>query len=200
MKHIKIYENFKDIDSICKKYYITEYNINPDGSLNVFQLVDLANKSLTKIPLDFEYIDGYFYCGYNNLTTLEGCPRFVNGLIAFNSNKLTTLEGCPYYVAKNFYCYDNKLTTLEVCPKEMNGNFYFRNNNIKSLYGCPTKVKENIVFHNNQLPQEIYDNYQHIKKIIYWHSEYNVFPPDLSFNKENFLRMMDDIDELGLPD
>ena len=35
MKHLKLFENFQDIDSICKKYRIKNYTINPDGSVDV---------------------------------------------------------------------------------------------------------------------------------------------------------------------
>ena len=35
MKHLKLFENFEDIESICKKYNITNYTINVDGSIDV---------------------------------------------------------------------------------------------------------------------------------------------------------------------
>ena len=33
MKHLKLFEGFADIDVICKKYGITYYRINPDGTV-----------------------------------------------------------------------------------------------------------------------------------------------------------------------
>ena len=32
MKHIKLFESFDDIDSICKEFGIRNYSINPDGT------------------------------------------------------------------------------------------------------------------------------------------------------------------------
>ena len=53
MKHIKLFESFNDIDSICKKYNITNYTINSDGSIDVDGDVNLSNRGLTKLPLKF---------------------------------------------------------------------------------------------------------------------------------------------------
>ena len=70
MKYLKLFENFKDIDSICQKFGIKNYIINSDGSIDVDGNVDLTDKGLTKLPLKFRNVGGYFYCGYNQLTTL----------------------------------------------------------------------------------------------------------------------------------
>ncbi len=79
MKYLKLFEGFEDIDEICRKYYIENYTINPDGSIDVNGYVYLSNKGLTKLPLKFNKVNGDFYCGYNQLKTLEGCPKEVNG-------------------------------------------------------------------------------------------------------------------------
>ncbi len=47
--------------------------------LMLMDYVDLYNKRLTKLPLKFNKINGYFDCGYNKLTSLEGSPIEVNG-------------------------------------------------------------------------------------------------------------------------
>jgi hypothetical protein len=60
MKHLKLFEAFEDIDSICKKFGITNYTINPDGTVDVDGDVDLYNKGLTKLPLKFGKVTGYF--------------------------------------------------------------------------------------------------------------------------------------------
>ncbi len=37
--------------------------------------VNLCNKKLTKLPLKFNKVNGYFDCSSNNLTTLEGSSK-----------------------------------------------------------------------------------------------------------------------------
>ena len=74
MKWIKIFEDFEDIDGICKKYGIQDYTINSEGKVDVDGDVDFGNHQLYNIPLKFGKVYGGFYCGNNKLTSLEGCP------------------------------------------------------------------------------------------------------------------------------
>jgi hypothetical protein len=62
MKHIKLFESFEDIDSICKKYNIKNYTINPDGSVDVDGDVNLYGDGLVKLPLKFGRVSGDFDC------------------------------------------------------------------------------------------------------------------------------------------
>jgi len=141
MKHIKLFESFNDfpntkeeIDSICKKYNITNYTINPDMSIDVQGCVNLYNKGLSKLPLKFNKVSGDFDCKYNKLTTLEGGPKEVDGYFVCCGNELTTLEGAPEYVGGYFYCHNNQLTTLEGSPEYVGGDFNCGGNPIYSLY------------------------------------------------------------------
>ena len=54
-----------------------------------------------------QVINEDFYCAYNKLTSLEGCPEKVGGVFYCAYNKLTSLEGCPKEVGGDFYCSDN---------------------------------------------------------------------------------------------
>ena len=112
MKHIKLFESFEDIDSICRKYGIVNYTINPDGSVDVDGDVNLDNGVLIKLPLRFRNVSGDFHCSYNQLTTLEGAPREVGRGFSCSYNKLTTLEGAPERVGGSFYFYKNPIYTL----------------------------------------------------------------------------------------
>jgi len=107
MIHLKLFENFKDIYSICKKYNITNYTINSDGSIDVDGDVNLENMKLSKLPLKFINVSGDFYCGDNQLTSLEGAPQSVGGYFYCSDNQLTSLEGAPQSVGGDFYCGDN---------------------------------------------------------------------------------------------
>ena len=140
MKHLQLFENFEDIESICRRYRITNYTINPDGTVDVDDLVDLFSRGLTKLPLKFGRVTGNFNCNHNQLTTLEGCPKEVGDSFYCNDNLLTTLEGSPKKVGEHFICNKNKLTTLKGCTEEVGGGFSCLLNELISLEGGPKKV------------------------------------------------------------
>ena len=111
------------ISLICKKYKITNYTINPDGTIDVNGHVYLWNKGLTELPLTFNKVSGYFTCSNNQLTSLKGCPRWVGGNFYCTYNNLTSLEFGPDYVGGGFYCIYNNLTD-NYCDSEIMGKFY----------------------------------------------------------------------------
>jgi hypothetical protein len=133
MKYLKIYEDFNDIDSICKKYGIRNYTI-VDGKVNVNGDVNLFVRGLVKLPVSFGTVTGNFSCDSNRLTTLEGCPDSVSGYFNCSDNQLTSLEGGPSRVGDDFFCSDNQLTSLEGAPINVGGIFYCRNNPVDELY------------------------------------------------------------------
>jgi len=153
LKHLKLFESFNDIETTCRKYGITNYTINPDGSIDVNGDVELYGKGLTKLPLKFGKVTGDFYCGHNQLTTLEGGPREVGGYFYCNYNKLTTLDGSPKEVGGGFYCINNQLTTLEGGPQEVGGGFYCSYNQLTTLEGAPREVGGNFDCINNPIYQ-----------------------------------------------
>ena len=108
MKHIRLFESFSDIGSICDEYGITNYTINSDGSIDVDGDVNLTNKKLTKLPVKFNKVSGNFYCSSNKLT-LEGGPKEVGGDFYCSNTQLTTLEGSPKEVGGDFNCFNNQL-------------------------------------------------------------------------------------------
>jgi hypothetical protein len=122
-----LFENFNVIHEICQEYGITNYTINTDCTIDVDCGVNLSFKKLTKLPLKFRNISGFFTCSHNNLTTLEGAPQSVSDFYC-TDNKLTTLVGAPESVGGEFNCQDNNLTTLEGAPKSVEGDFYCSGN------------------------------------------------------------------------
>ena len=67
------------IEEICELYDIRNYTINDDGTVDVDNQVYLVGNALTKLPLKFGNVSGYFNCSNNELTTLEGSPKSVGG-------------------------------------------------------------------------------------------------------------------------
>jgi len=108
MKYLKKF-NESNIDSICEKYNIVNYTINSDGSIDVDGDVEIIGESLTLLPLNFNKVSGNFNCSINDLISLKGCPKYIDG---------------------NFYCYCNQLTTFEYFPISIgqDGDFVFSNN------------------------------------------------------------------------
>ena len=88
------------------KTYIRNGN---KGNLN------LQDLNLTVLPemLKDITVDGDFYCGNNNLTTLENCPKTVSGVFGCSSNFLKSLEGAPKFVGENFMCRFNSVKFTE---------------------------------------------------------------------------------------
>jgi hypothetical protein len=148
---VKLFEDFSEIDAICKRYRIENYTINPDGTVDVDGGVSLVDREFKKLPLQFGRITGIFDCSRNQLTTLEGSPKEVGGDFYCSSNQLTTLEGSPKEVGGRFYCQSNQLTTLEDAPKEVGGDFGCSNNQLTTLEGAPKEVGGEFYCNNNQL-------------------------------------------------
>jgi hypothetical protein len=196
MIYLKEYNNYdNEVAEICKKYGIKNWTII-DGLVDVDGDVDLSHRRLTKLPLKFGRVSGYFYCDYNNLTTLEGAPKEVVGDFYCSNNKLTTLEGAPKEVGGYFWCNRNKLTTLEGAPKEVGGDFYCRNNKLTTLDGSPKEVggyfncsynklttldympnvRGDIYINDNPLPEEILNLPQDkLKDVIFEQDFYEIW-------------------------
>jgi hypothetical protein len=88
------------------KTYIRNGN---KGNLN------LQDLNLTVLPemLKDITVDGDFFCGNNNLTSLENCPKTVSGVFGCSSNFLKSLEGAPKFVGENFMCRFNSVKFTE---------------------------------------------------------------------------------------
>jgi len=77
--------------------------------------LDLSKLKLTELPeiLKDITVGGNFYCGGNNLTSLENCPKTVGGSFGCSFNKLTSLAGAPKIVDKDFHCRNNTVQFTE---------------------------------------------------------------------------------------
>ena len=134
------YENFikeskEDIDSICKKFGIRNYTINEDSTVDVDWDVNLYDKGLTKIPLKFGKVSGYFSCGDNQLKSLEGSPLSVGGGFNCSHNQLKSLSGAPLSVGGYFSCSFNQLKSLEGISGRISGGIYCHDNQLRDVKG-----------------------------------------------------------------
>jgi len=159
------------IEKLLHDFHIEKYEIS-DFKVDVNESVYINNEKLDKLPLNFKRVFGNFKCSENNLIDLQGCPSEVYGNFDCSDNLITSLQGCPTYVKGSFFCYNNKLTTLKFIPKKIPGT---------------------ININGNPLPTEIYDNIEHINKIVEWQDEYTIWNSDNSLNSYRFYEMMYDI-------
>lgn len=102
----------EEIHRICNSFEIKNYTINPDGSIDVNGNVELGVYKLDKIPLKFNNVSGYFNISYNNITSLEGCPKYIGGIFYCNNNKLTSLEYFPNKIKYSILLKGNPLESL----------------------------------------------------------------------------------------
>jgi hypothetical protein len=146
-----LFESFKHIESICKKYGIRNYTINNNGLVDVDGDVYLSDRKLDNLPLTFGTVTGFFICHYNQLTSLEGSPREVRGGFNCTNNQLTTLKGSPTEVGGDFNCHYNQLTTLEGSPGIVRGHFNCRNNQLRTLKGISERIDGDLFLQNNPI-------------------------------------------------
>ncbi len=141
--------NEQEIHEICKRYLISKYTINPDGSIDVNGDVSIATGRLEKLPLKFNKVSGDFYCSWRNLTTLEGCPKEVGDDFYCSYNKLKTLEHSQLIIGGHFYCTYFKMSEEEIhliCGKYNIQNYSINPNG-------SIDVKENVILVKKNLKE-----------------------------------------------
>lgn len=113
------------------------YTRQADGSLYVPKGLNLADKQLTVLP-DLSMVDvgGDFWCDQNQLTSLKGGPRSVEGTYDCSHNLLVSLEGAPAE-CNDFDCGHNLLTVLRHAPQKVVDTFFCENNLLTSLEDAP---------------------------------------------------------------
>lgn len=100
---------------------IKNYTINKNLTVDVNGDVDISDKSLSSIPVQFGMVKGYFSCAQNQLTSLLGAPKVANDFFCDN-NQLTSLKYFPEKVVDNITCSFNQITSLNYLPKKIKGN------------------------------------------------------------------------------
>lgn len=159
MKNILTIEKTNEIHTICQKYRIENYTINPNGSVNVNGSVDLRGYKFTKLPIGFNIVNGNFNCTGCGLTSLDRSPRVVTGSFTCNRNPIKSLKGSPYTIQYSFECNDTLLSSYEFGPKEVGGSYECKFNYIRDFIGFTTDVKSHIFFDVNFFPNDFTDTF-----------------------------------------
>ena len=145
-------QSLHPIDFLKIRKWITDfklenYEINPHtGIVNVDGNVDLSNKGMANIEVQFGKVTGNFDCSDNNLTSLEGCPEFVGGDFDCSNNNLTSLDNAPDWVNGDFDCSDNQITSQRSRSLYIGGNFYCHGTSLVASMakGTPINIKGEI--------------------------------------------------------
>lgn len=110
--------------------------------------VDISEKRLIRMPKNADdtwffkdvKIDGDFYCTWNNLTSLEGCPEEITGVFSCWVNQIESLEYGPKIVGDRYSCANNLVKSLKGVPQRINGDFSCEANLLTTLEHGPTYV------------------------------------------------------------
>jgi len=88
---------------------IKNWTINDDYTIDVNKYVNLNGQNLYNFPsfIQFGHIKSTFLLIDNFMTSLKGCPYYVEGSFDCSGNELKTLEGAPIKVKGDFYCHSN---------------------------------------------------------------------------------------------
>jgi len=124
------------------------YN-DKNGTIDVNGNVNLYGKGLTKIPVRFGEVTGYFNCAANKLFSLKGSPKKVGNGFYCVDNMLIDLKGGPVEVKGDYDCSNNQLLTLKGAPSIITGNFNCDNNQLTNLIGAPNIVMGDFSCTNN---------------------------------------------------
>jgi len=141
----------EELESRLMDYIKSVCTENPDGTWSASGDVDLFERGLTKLPVQFKEVGGFFECSFNSLTSLEGAPQEVGGSFYCSNNLLTSLEGAPQKVGGTFDCSFNSLTSLEGAPQTVGRNFDCSHNSLTSLEGAPQTVGGFFICSHNSL-------------------------------------------------
>lgn len=110
-------KNKEDIRNWLRNKYLSNCEIQDDLSVNVNGGVNLFQRGLELLPVQFGRVDGYFSVGMNRLKSLKGCPVSCGSSFNCTGNQLKTLKFGPKKVNGSFSCSNNQLTTFEGLKK-----------------------------------------------------------------------------------
>jgi hypothetical protein len=135
MRYLRDYKLFESNHGLTdeQRKFLDEYifgtwSVNSEGLVDVEGSFYCSGQGLEDfLGIRFGKVSGSFWCGNNQLRTLEGSPNEVSGDFGCYDNQLRTLEGAPRKVGDGFYCYGNPLISLERAPEVIKGKFRFKN-------------------------------------------------------------------------
>lgn len=131
-----------------------------DGSINYYGNLFFSRnffnangiEDLTRLPFKIDkVIGGSMIIQTHSITTLEGCPNYVEGNFYCSRSYITDLNGSPQVVGGDFVIPSNRhLISLQGGPKFVGGLYDVTSCKLTSLVGAPEEVQK-FVCSDNQL-------------------------------------------------
>lgn len=150
-------KNKADITIWLNRQNLGKFTILDDMSVDMHESVYLHFKDITKIPLQFNKVEGDFSCGSNlHLTSLKGVPRIVTRDFRCSQCSITSLEHGPIEVGENYVFSNNPVTSLKGSPAKV-GQFEGLGLQLKNLSEMPLQFKKAIL--SSKYPLEEFDSY-----------------------------------------
>lgn len=116
-EHIKFTSKI-DIKNWLDENHVENYTIHDDLTVDAIS-VNLSQKNLTFLPVQFNVVNSTFDISNNQLTNLKGSPHTALSFFC-QDNFLVSLEGAPQWVPKEFDCsYNTKLMSLKYAPQKV---------------------------------------------------------------------------------
>ena len=109
------------IEKWLEKMHVKYYKINDDMTIDsiesCFIISDDKNIGIFPEYIQFNRINGHFRCNDCGLTSLRGCPYYVDESFFCSRNYLTSMKYAPKIVKEQFWCTQNvgkKITKSEI--------------------------------------------------------------------------------------
>ncbi len=182
-----------NVEKFCQEHIKGYYEITENG-IGVDDDVNLIGKNLYNLP-QFYYTGGYFTCGCNHLTDLQGIPSLSIGeYFGCTDNKVSQLI-VPTHLDNHLSCWGNKITSLGKLDR-IYGEFNCSNNELKSTKDIP-RVDNGLWLFNNPLPQQLLkyiNNEELLKQIIEYQVDFRIWNEDESLNIKNWNFMVKEME------
>lgn len=146
-QHIRnlLLENFKSIGYV-------EIHVKDDGVVNVTGGLQMRNKHIREIPVQFGTVNGTFEVVGMNIQSLKNSPRMVKGTFSCVGCDLTSLEGGPEQVEGFYEAQHNRLTNLTGCAMRVARMLNVTHNPLTSLEGLNSGVSYIKLTYDEHLP------------------------------------------------
>jgi DNA-binding Xre family transcriptional regulator len=147
-------EGLKKSQSIIdwlEAFNIKNYIINEDLTVSVNGSVNLSNKKIKQLPIQFREVTDEFIIAHNPLTTLKGSPLKTN-LFDCSFCGLTDLTYSPLEIGeKGLFACNNNLSVLTGLSQKIFSKINLNNNQLTNLKGLSANNLELLNVSNNHL-------------------------------------------------
>lgn len=200
MKNIISKQQLDDIHEFCVDYDISEYTLNPDGSIDVQQNVEIDDlpHNMEMLPFKFNTVQGDFKVTDTHLTSLVNFPKVVMGDVDVSDNELTSLEGCPEFINGDFDFTNNEISSFIV------GNYQV---SVNGKIACGyNKYSNTLLFAISEVTEDYLDDDpyfypngedimfdENIVKLFFKYQNHFEIWNGNELNEKNFMEFMDEV-------